>query len=240
VAAGIDHGDCEVGIGLLGGLDAIGDRFAVLAELTAAGVAVQHHLGVLQLRREGPRRLLPGLLVATQRQDHVAARLPTLALQLGEHRDHDRDVELVVHRAAPEHVAVLHHRGERVARPVLPLGLDHVHVVDHHDRLLGRIGAVIAGDQDRGAEHRLDLHVVGGEAGLHQHCLQPRRIDWDLIARDHRADRDAHLQQLQRLVVQCRVGVSGRGQRDGGGAGEEGRCFQGGGSTESEGGVRRP
>ncbi len=225
VAAGVGRRQVEVGIGLLGALDAIGHRLAVLGQAPAAAVGVQHQFGVLQPLGQDGRGPHVGLLVARQRQDHVAAGLPALLAEVGEGGDHHRDVELVVRRAAAEDIAVLDDRRERVAGPVGRLGLHHVHMARNDDRLLLRVLAGIAGDQERRAGHRLDRDLRGAVAAGHQLALQILRVRHELVAAGHGAIADAGLQDLQRLVVQGGIdlglGERGRGESGGEQGGEK-------------------
>src|SRR3546814_13240228 len=68
-------------------------------------------------------------------------------------RDHHRDVELIVHRPAPENIAIFLDRHEGVARPVLGVGLDDVHMAEQYDRLLLR-RSVQGRGEGRGLAHR--------------------------------------------------------------------------------------
>ena len=224
--ARVGEGDGEVGVCLLGALDSVAHGLAGLQQ-AAAAVDVQHHLRALQPAREFGGGGHVGLFVARQRQHHVPAGPPALGPQFRQHGDYGRDVELVVRGAAPVDVAVLHHRGERIARPVLGLGLDHVHVARDHDGRLLRVLAGIARDQERRVRERLDGHLGGREATGHQLRLQELGVGDELVASRDGAIADALRQDLQRLGVQGRVGFRrggerGRGEERGGEAGRKG------------------
>jgi hypothetical protein len=64
VAARVRERHLEVHVGLLGGLHAVHDGLAVVAEAGAAGVAVQQELGAIQLAGERGGRVLGGFLVS--------------------------------------------------------------------------------------------------------------------------------------------------------------------------------
>ena len=83
-----------------------------------------------------------GLLAAGQRQLDGALRPEALLAIAHQVVDPDRGLRLHVAGAAAVEIAVLLDQRERIARPVLALGLDDVDVREHQDRLGAGIGAV--------------------------------------------------------------------------------------------------
>ena len=88
-----------------------------------------------------------GFLAAGQRQLERAQRAVFLRAVANQRVDPDGRLGLVVDAAARVEVAVLLDQLERIAGPVLALGLDHVDVREQQDRLELRIATGIDGDQ---------------------------------------------------------------------------------------------
>ena len=87
------------------------------------------------------------LLAAGERELQRAPWLVALGLEAHEQVDPDRGLSLVVRGAAGVEVTAFLNKGERVAGPVLPLGLDHVDVSQQEDRLCRRVSAGEDGHQ---------------------------------------------------------------------------------------------
>src|SRR2546430_10642869 len=80
-------------------------------------------------------RRIDQLLVGREREDDVAVRLEALLDVFDKVGDEDRHHRLVVDGAAAAEEALHFLPLERVAIPVLALGLDHVEVAEQEDRL---------------------------------------------------------------------------------------------------------
>ena len=117
--------------------------------------------------------------------------------------------------------AVLDHRSERIALPVLGLGLDHVHVRREHHRPERRIAPRPGGDQVRGVVDRHDLDVALGPAAGQQRAAESLRYFGGAVAFAlHRAQRDRFLGQVEGLGFSGGIGLGLGLGCDGGEQGE--------------------
>ncbi len=232
MAAGVGDLQHEVGIGFFARLQPIILRLAILADRPAAAVAIEREFGALILRGERARRQHRGFLVARQQQDDRAFRLEALFLELRHRGDHHRYVELIVLRPTAENIAIFLDRHKGVARPILRIGLDDVHMAEQHDRLLLRRPGQRRGE-GRGVAHRGDFDIAVGIARSLQHVGIIGREFGHLAAPLDGRNRDAVFQYLPCGVGVGGFGVNGRGGEQGGSEGERG------GTVAHEGGLWR-
>ncbi len=117
----------------------------------------------------------PGLLVGSQRHDHVAFRRPVLLLIPNEVRNPDGGHGLVVARSAAIEVAVLLGQDKGIERPVLPLRLDNVEMREQEQWPL----ACLARFRTTGAAQASDKVALPRRVGGNQHL--------DVITREARS-----------------------------------------------------
>nr|GEU28537.1 conserved hypothetical protein [Tanacetum cinerariifolium] len=161
VAARIGDLELEALVGFFAGLDTVPHRLAVLVEQAAAAfverqfgvdqrtVMLEQVIDTVEFRRHH-------FLVARQRQHQVALGRQ-LFLLVADHVGHERRCHgLVVRGAARIKHAVFFHQLERIAHPVLAVGLHHVHVGQQQQRSAAAVALQ--------ARHQVAL---GGRAGRH-------------------------------------------------------------------------
>ncbi len=117
MAAWVGDGETEVRVGLLARLQAVYNRLARF-RTTNRRPASPFNTSSASLNCSASLRVLTIAVSSSPEnaQDHVALRLPALALQVGQGRGDHGQLELVVHRAAAEHIAVLEARGVNRSR----------------------------------------------------------------------------------------------------------------------------
>ncbi len=208
MTAGAGEGDLEIGIGLLAGLHAEHHRLAVLAHRTAAAIAVEHQLGALELLGEHLGGRHRGFLVTREREDDAALGRIALVLQLEERGDYHRHVELVVEYAASIDIAALDDGLEGIARPILRVRRDDVHMIGDDDRLETGVAAG-PGDGERARfADRIEDDGRGREARLLEQARQIRGEGRHLMVALHRLEAHRGLEQVQRAI-----GLAGRRRR---------------------------
>jgi hypothetical protein len=192
VPAGIGHLEPEVDVGLLSALPGPVDRLAGFFRREARGaVDVEHDVRVPEPLGDELGGLHRGLFVARIGHHDAPLRAEALPPELDQRGDRERGLELGVARAAAVDVAVLDHRGERVALPVFGPRLDHVHVRRDHHRPERRVAARPGGDQVRGIVDLHDLDVAFGPAAGEERAAEGLRDVGGAIAFAlHRTQRD--------------------------------------------------
>ncbi len=230
VPAGVRHLEFVGDEHLLADLQAVVDRSALAVELAEAGF-VQRKLGVDQramlLEQVGHtvERRGDDLLVAGQRHDDVAPGHPPLLLEADQVVDVAGRMRLVVDHPASVVEAVLLHELERVARPVLAPGFDHVQVRQQQQRPL-LAGAFQANHQvalGRAAGRHDQAHLGIAVARLLQACRHRggrdratargvRRVDFHELLED--VVETADVLPVRRFVREGLAATAGERQRD--------------------------
>ena len=175
MTTGIGHFELIVDRQLLGGLNLEGDPMAFGVKF-AAGAFVQGELGIQQVTvvlRQPLRtvKLTAAFLTTGEGELERTRRHVVLGAQAHEEVRPDRGLGFVVERAACVEVAVLLDQRERIARPVLALGFDHVDVREQQDRLAVHVTTWV----------RRDEHAVFRVRGVGQEMQvalgKPRRFE---------------------------------------------------------------
>ena len=219
VAARIGDFQLVVVIGLFRALPGPVKRLAAgLFEQPAAAIDVDDHFRIFQPLRDQAAGLHRRFFIARELEDDRSARAIAGLAHGDQGGRGQRRVELHVAGTAAEQIAVLDHRSEGIAGPVLGVGFDHVHVARDHQRLQPGIAAFPGGDQIGGVVDRHDLHVAVAPAGRHQ-CGLKRLLGFcrAVVRSANRANRDQLLGKIEHLSlrprrIDCRsLGQAGRG-----------------------------
>ena len=187
------------------GLDRVADWFAVLQPDTAA--LIQGEFGidqvavVFQQPLDSQRILVEDFFIGLQRHDDVAVGLVALLSVADEIGDEGRRHVFVIAAATGIKIAVLLDQLERIGRPVLAAGGNHVDMSDQQDRF-ARAGAPEARDEIALTRRRREGVNVGfGEAA----STQPRRHGFGRlggVARCcHRVDLDEFLVDVEGALL---------------------------------------
>ena len=149
MAAFVAHFKTEIGVGLLGQSDVIGNTLAI--HTLAAAAFVQRVIGlnqfalVLQQPVDAVVRSA-AFFVRSQRDNQIAIRFEAFALIPDQIRNPDGRLRFVIGGSASVEVAVLFNELERVHAPVLALRLHDIDVGQQQNRL-ARAGSVVANHQ---------------------------------------------------------------------------------------------
>ncbi len=205
VAAAIGDCDLVVGVDLFGGLDFGDDRPPVL-QLYAAGVGINYVGCIHQIAMLADEPVsaveLAAFFVGRERQDQVALRLISLAMQAQESL-HQRGVGVLhVLRATAVEIAVLLDELKRVGGPIGAQSLDHVYVAKKKDGLFCRRSGSAEADYEIllaliGPEQ---ANVLGRETSVEEAPLHGRGRGGDIaLRRVSGVDLDEFFEDCQRL-----------------------------------------
>ena len=218
VATRVEGAHLVAGVGLLGGLNVVGQRLAVLVERAAARVGVERIFGVHpaavlvdELAGGGAGRLF----IAGQHHHEIARRHEAFLLQAREQRHQRGDAVLHIEGATAVEEAVRLLELERIALPVFFERWDYIEMREQEDRLARgcthRRLAAVAHDQIGRLVQASEQHVLLSEACRAELACEVVDQLRCLVAGRDALKGDDSLEDLARLRLQRRQ--RGRGCR---------------------------
>ena len=205
MAAAIGDCDLVIGVDLFGCLDFGHDGPSVL-EFYAAGIRVDHigciHQVAMLAHQPVSAVELAAFFVGCEREDQVALRLISLAMQTQKRR-HQRGVGVLhVLRAAAVEITVLLNELKRIGGPIGAQGLHYVYVAEEENGLFGwGSGSAKADNEILFAVIRAEeMNVLGRESSVEEEALHRGGRSGDIaLRRVCSVDLDELLEDGQRL-----------------------------------------